>query len=120
MKPILDERLRERWFGILEGKVVVYADKEWKLDPKNRITPWEELKKKMVSFIRDARGEVIVAVTHGDNMSVVCDLMDSRGELFHAPRCPRNCHFVIVDVSRGEIVAWDVNEMPRELIERTG
>lgn len=118
-EPILDERLRERHMGILEEKIMPYvANDGWKFDSKNRVQPWEELKKNMASFIQDAKGDIVVAVTHGDNMSVVCDLMDNRGEKFHAPKCPRNCHFVIADILNGRIVARDVKEMPGELIER--
>ncbi len=117
MTPIIDERLRERSFGTVEGKPEP-ENSEWKFDPQYMVDPWEGLKKKMISFIHDARGEVIVAVSHGDNLSAVCDFIDNKGERFHAPRCPRNCHFVIIESSKAELIAMDVDRISEEIIER--
>lgn len=117
MDPVFDERLRERWFGLIEGKKEPDDNNEWKFNPKNQVLPWAELRKKMVSFVLEVPGNLVVAVSHGDNMSAICDWTDNKGERFHAPRCPRNCHFVIVDVSKGELIAHDVDEIPKDLIE---
>ncbi len=118
MNPVFDERLQERWFGLMEGKKEPHDNSEWKFNPKNQVLPWDDLRKKMVSFVREVPGKVVVAVSHGDNMSSICDWTDNKGERFHAIRCPRNCHFVIVDVYGAELIAYDVNEIPKSLIER--
>lgn len=117
-KPIIDSRLRERWFGLLEENLLPSdKDDEWKFDPGNQISPWSELRARMASFINDVPGRIIVAASHGDNLSAVCDLVDNKGERFHAPRCPRNCHFVVFDAINNRILARDVEEIPKEIVE---
>ncbi len=117
MKFIVDNRLRERNFGSLEGNRI--PDKyAWKLDPEYGISKWRSLINNMKSFIEGATGEVIVAVSHGDNMSAICDLIDGKGEGQHALACPLNCNFVIVDATGPELMAADVSTIPEDLIRK--
>ncbi len=113
MNAVVDERLRERWFGKIEGKSMPSSSNEiWKSDPRNEVMPWVELKAKVSSFIDSAVGSRIVAVSHGDTIEAACDLMDGRGAAVHQAHCPRNCNFVIIDLTNREIIAYDVEAVP--------
>ena len=72
----------------------------------------------MESFIGEAQGKLIVAVSHGDNLSAACDLVDGKGERFHAVSCPSNCHFVIIDASKWKLIAYDTSNVAGDLIYR--
>lgn len=119
LAPMMDWRLRERWFGQLEDKPEPLDDGSWKLDPKNGLMPWDELRKGMDAFIRESLGKMVVAVTHGDNMSAVCDSMDNKGERLHISSYPGNCRFVIIDAKKQKLIAYDVDSVPKELIGRS-
>ena len=113
ISPVLDERLRERWFGKVEGKAMPSGSGEaWKSDPVNEVMPWEELKAKVGSFIDSAVGNRIVAVSHGDTIEAACDLMDGRGATVHQAHCPGNCNFVVIDLTDRKIMAYDVQTVP--------
>ncbi len=114
LTPIVDYRLKERNFGILEGGIEPDGT-EWKFDEKNKIEPWIKLKDDMMSFMQQIDCRVIVAVTHGDNMSAACDVIDGFGERVHAVSPPANCHFTIIDLKRMRVVKKDTDEMPDEL-----
>lgn len=115
MKFTVDKRLKERNFGFLENNKIPEKE-DWKLDSEYRISKWENLVNNMKSFIEETTGEVIVAVSHGDNMSAVCDLFDGKGERQHAIACPLNCHFVIIDAAKPQLVAANVSSIPEDLI----
>lgn len=114
VSTIVDSRLRERWFGIFEGREEP-DDPVWKLKTENRVEPWSAMRSKMQSFIDDSSGGIIVGVTHGDNMTAASDLYDDRGEVFHGS-CPGLCHFTVIDARRGRIIAEDVDSIPEEAI----
>ena len=113
---VVDDRLRERWFGKIEGKATpVERGDVWKGDPKNEVMPWEELKIRVGSFMNDVKGNRIVAVSHGDTIEAACDLIDGRGAAVHQAYCPRNCNFVIVDLADRKIIAYDVENVPEDI-----
>ncbi len=113
MDAVVDERLRERWFGeVEEKKTPVESGDVWKSDPRNAVMPWEELKAKVGSFMNEAKGNRIVAVSHGDTIEAACDLIDGRGAAVHQAYCPRNCNFVVVDLTDRKIIAYDVEKVP--------
>ena len=114
LTSVVDYRLKERNFGILEGKREPEGT-EWKFDAKNMIEPWAELKGKMMSFMQQIDGRVVVAVTHGDNMSAACDAIENLGERVNAISPPANCHFTVIDLKRMRVVKKDTFEMPDEL-----
>lgn len=114
LTPVVDFRLKERNFGILEGALEPEGV-EWRFDRRNEIEPWEKLKDEMMSFMQQSSGRVVVAVTHGDNMSAACDAIDGLGERKHATSPPANCHFTIIDMKRMSVVKKDAIEMPDEL-----
>ena len=115
IEPVIDERLRERWFGVFEGKEMPQGNNEWKLDPNNGVLAWEELRSRVRSFIDDAIGKTVVAVSHGDNIAAALDLIDDKGARFHGEVCPKNCNFVVIDSSRNVILAEDVSRLPGDI-----
>ena len=69
LNPIIDDRLRERYFGELMNKAVI--DGEWKFSIDwngTSMERWESIEERMASFMRSVgeRNEIIVAVSHDD------------------------------------------------------
>lgn len=115
LQPVIDQRLRERNFGSLEEKREPEGEKEWKLDRSYGMDTWEDLKGRMVSFMDQAGPGISVAVTHGDNMSAACDVIDGMGEAAHI-KAPGMCRFVIIDLDRRSILCNDVSGIDGSLL----
>ena len=119
VQSVVDDRLGERGMGSLEGMAVPNVpNEEWKFDPAYGLENWDSLKSRMLSFMNDAKGSIILAVSHGDPISAACDIMDLKGERFHVLSCPGNCHFSIIDFAKKKIIATDTASIPTELIVR--
>ncbi|MDE1768818.1 MAG: histidine phosphatase family protein, partial [Candidatus Micrarchaeota archaeon] len=115
MAPVKNDELKERGQGILEGKNIPDYS-EWRFDPSNQLEPWEDLKTRMFSFMKGAKGNVIVAVSHADPIAAACDSVDGKGESENAQARPANCHFSIIDFSSKEVIAKNADAMHQSLI----
>ena len=110
---VVDDRLSERWFGKIEGRrTPVQSGDVWKSDPQNKVMPWNELKARVGAFMEEAKGNTIVAVSHGDTIEAACDLIDGKGATVHQTYCLKNCNFVVIDLTDRKIIAYDVETVP--------
>lgn len=116
MSPIIDHRLRERDFGFLEERPLPGNEGQWKFKKEYKMETWAELKMKMWAFMKEANGGVVVVVTHGDNLGVACDLMDGRGEQYHAVVLTKTCHFAIMDLGKNVLITKDTEKIPEDLV----
>jgi len=115
LKPTIDFRITERGQGKREGMELL-KDKEWTSDPKNEAESWESTKARMRSFMEDAKGRVILAVSHADPISAACDVVDGKGEAFHRATLPSNCHFSIIDFGNMKVIDKNADAIPESAI----
>lgn len=112
----VDYRLKERAWGNLENQNEP-EDPAWKLNGTNGHEPWINLTDRMRSFMSGLKPGLTIAVSHGDNLSAACDVIDKKGEAAYL-YCPPFCHFAIIDVKQMEIVAKDTQEFTDDFLSK--
>ena len=112
----VDYRLKERAWGSLEQRSEP-EDPTWKLNGAYGHEQWINLTDRMRSFMTDLNSGLTLAVSHGDNLSAACDVIDKKGEAA-CLYCPPFCHFAIIDLKQMEIVAKDTNELTDEFLSK--
>ncbi len=113
-----DDRLRERGFGKLEGKLV--QGYVWRFEKGTGVETFESLSSRMNSFMGEAERGVIIAVSHGDTMRAPVLGILGLDELSGFGMRAYNTNLAIIHVKNGSsrLIAFGVPIINDNLLER--
>lgn len=123
MKPIVDDRLRERFMGNLNN--VKFPSKEAMLEAilnevkgryKGGAENWDSMQKRMKEFIDSVGDGITVAVTHHDLILAVLGLFDKNLSDAKAASIAPTATATAIDFEKGEIICVGVETLPESLV----